>query len=110
MRTRPASSEAVESVTIGSADSKQYDLPRLAQEDGKVVADATKRGPKPREDAPLPRFYRVQETRGISQDGYRAQIQAGKVVNDGSYDITALKRQGVKLDDLGQFTHENAPI
>jgi hypothetical protein len=112
MRSRPGESQetaAVESVVIGAADSKQFDLPRLRSQDGQVVADATK-GKKAKADAPVPHFYRVQETRNISQDGYRTQLQAGKILSNAAYDIQALKRQGVKLEDLGQHTHEAAPI
>ena len=112
MRTRAdqsPESQAVQATVIGAADSKQVDLPRLAQQDGQVVADATKRGPPPPAEEKLPGWFKVLETRNISQDGYRTQLQAGKVLSDTSYDIGALKRQGVKLESLGEFSHADAP-
>jgi hypothetical protein len=109
MRQRASSQQAVESVTIGAADSKQFDLPRLQSQDGKVVSDLSGKGEKVREGAPHPHYYRVQEDRGISQDGYRTTLRAGKVIADTAYDIKALKRQGVKLEDLGEQAPEDAP-
>lgn len=106
MRQRASSQQAVESVSIGAADSKQYDLPRLQSQDGHVTADVTRPEPK---GARHPHYFRVLEDRGISQDGYRTTIRAGKVITDGSYDIGALKRQGVKLEDLGEHSPDDAP-
>ena len=65
------------------------------------VGSMAGRGPGPK-----PKRYRVVNGGSIVQNGCRTPLRAGKEVSNTTYDIAALRRQGIKLEELAD---EQAP-
>jgi hypothetical protein len=91
------SKETVQAIGVGDPE---VDLPRLMSQDGQIEQPAKPVKPEKPGD-PLAVFYRVMRGGTFSQGDYRATLPEGKIIADNQYEIANLKRQGIRLKEIG---------
>ena len=73
----------------------------IPEASGAVRGSALEKNPEPREEATPPKRYRVLgDKMFMDRHGYRAKMREGKEIDSHNYDIAALRRQGIKLEEI----------
>jgi len=71
----------------------------IAMAEMPAMGDATEKGEAPLEAPPPPRF-RVERSQYVMQPGGRVILREGKIVDERTYNIDALRSQGVVLTQV----------
>lgn len=95
--SRPIGGAAPPPMRGGSAGVIPSQAPKLAHQQGHVIANATR---PERAGAPTSRKYRVLNGGYIVERGFRLAMLAGKVIEDTQYNVEDLRVQGIQLEEI----------